>query len=496
MMKNSLAKWRNLVKNKAFSHYFLPLITIFILLSVGFFISGSLFDGLGNNRKQTILRVGVSPDYPPFEFVKDGEIVGFEVDLIKEVAKRLGMDLELHPMDFDNIIASLNSGAVDVGVSGFTQTPERMEAVDFSKIYYENQLAIISKKSFPLSADHLVGAIGAQMGSTMETYLHDQINSGRIHGIWTLSLPNNNQLIRALEIGHINGVIMEEVQAIEFLKRNKALTYKSIDNSGQGISMIFSKGSYLVQGVDQILRDMENDGAIEMLKKKWIDSSISETPLTPSLWEMFLLIVPGVQYSIIITIVAALFGSLLGMILVEMRYSSIKCLQYPVKLYVSLFRGTPILIQLFIVYYGIPGTIGWAMSPFLAIFITFSLNSAAYVTEIIRSGIKSVSRGQMEAAQALGLSYKTSMRRVIMPQAIRSSLPALVNEVISLLKETSIISIMGIPDLLFRARGISAQYYTLFAPYLMVALCYYILVVVLSIFAEKLEKKLGSHGKL
>jgi len=149
------------------------------------------------------------------------------------------------------------------------------------------------------------------------------------------------------------------------------------------------------------------------------------------------------------------------------------------------------LIQLTIVYFGLPGLLGIKLSVFTAGVLAFSFNSGAYVSEIIRSGINSVDKGQVEAAKALGITPILRMKDIIIPQAFLSILPALVNELINLVKESALISVIGEMDLMRRAQVVSAETYTFFTPMLTAAAAYYILVLVISSFAMLLEKRLS-----
>ncbi len=160
------------------------------------------------------------------------------------------------------------------------------------------------------------------------------------------------------------------------------------------------------------------------------------------------------------------------------------------QIYTSIFRGTPLIVQLSLIFFGLPVITGYNMSPFVAGVITFSLNSAAYTSEIIRSGLQSIDQGQWEAGVVLGLSRMQILRHIILPQAFRLSLPSLVNEWIDLLKESALVSIIGEADLFRRAQIIAAEKYLYFEPYLTVAVCYYIMVLILTLLASRLEKRL------
>jgi arginine/lysine/histidine transport system permease protein len=201
-------------------------------------------------------------------------------------------------------------------------------------------------------------------------------------------------------------------------------------------------------------------------------------------------ILEGVLVTLKYTALSLCLGLVWGTVLSLMKISRIKGLKFFSAVYTSIFRGTPLILQLSLVYFASPQLIGYALTPFEAGIITFSLNSGAYVSEIIRAGIQSVDKGQFESAGSLGIPYRLMMKDIILPQAIKNILPALVNEGINLLKETALVSIIGEADLMRRANIVSAEKYIFFEPLLIAGLCYYIMVMILSWFVHSLEKKM------
>lgn len=205
----------------------------------------------------------------------------------------------------------------------------------------------------------------------------------------------------------------------------------------------------------------------------------------------FYFILQGVIVTLEYSVMGVFLGLILGALLAICKIVDIKPLKFFAYGYTSIFRGTPLLIQLTIIYFGLPGLLGLKLSVFQAGVMAFSLNSGAYVSEVIRAGIVSVDNGQIEAAKALGITPVLRMKDIILPQAFRNILPALVNELINLVKESALISIIGGMDLMRRAQVVSAETYTFFTPMLTAATAYYILVLVISSFAMILEKRLS-----
>ena len=202
-------------------------------------------------------------------------------------------------------------------------------------------------------------------------------------------------------------------------------------------------------------------------------------------------ILKGVTVTLKYSVISVCFGLIIGTILAFLKVVDLKILRLAAHAYTSIFRGTPLLIQLTIIYFGLPGLIGLKLTVFSAGVIAFSLNSGAYVSEIIRAGIESVDKGQVEAAKALGVSPILRMKDIILPQAFRRILPSLVNELINLVKESCLISVIGEMDLMRRAQVVSAETYTFFTPMLTAAAAYYMMVLIISSFALLLEKRIA-----
>lgn len=203
-----------------------------------------------------------------------------------------------------------------------------------------------------------------------------------------------------------------------------------------------------------------------------------------------LFISEGVVATLEYSVLSVIFGLIIGVILALCKTSKRNALMIFADIYTSIFRGTPLLIQLMIIYYGLP-SIGLKLTVFSAGIIAFSMNSGAYLSEIIRSGINSVDIGQFEAAKTLGVSPFFSMRDIILPQAIRKILPSLINEVVNLIKESAIISVLGEMDLMRRAQMVASESFMFFTPFLTAAACYYILVLFFTYCAKLLEKRLA-----
>lgn len=201
-------------------------------------------------------------------------------------------------------------------------------------------------------------------------------------------------------------------------------------------------------------------------------------------------ILGGVLVTLKFTALSAVLGFIWGTVLSLCKISSFKPLYWFGMIYTSLFRGTPLLVTLSLIYFATPQLTGYNISGFQAGVITFTLNSGAYVSEVIRAGIQAIDKGQAEAAMSLGVRYRPMMLDIILPQAVKNILPALVNESIALLKDSTLVSTIGAQDLLRRAQIVGAEKYVYFEPLLIVAVIYYAMVMILTLGAAVLERRL------
>ena len=193
------------------------------------------------------------------------------------------------------------------------------------------------------------------------------------------------------------------------------------------------------------------------------------------IWNSLPLLLAGAGVTIEITAIAVGLGFIFGLITSVCRLSGVKTLQVIAVCYVNIIRGTPMLVQIFLIYFALPMVIGERINPFVAAVAACSINSGAYVSEIFRAGIQSVDKGQMEAGRSLGLSWMQTMRYVIMPQAFKHVIPPLGNEFISMTKETSLVSVIGFEELTRRGQLIIAKTYGSFEIWLTVAAIYLVM---------------------
>lgn len=201
----------------------------------------------------------------------------------------------------------------------------------------------------------------------------------------------------------------------------------------------------------------------------------------------------GTGITIILTVIGVFFGTLLGTLLALMKQAKNRVIKAIAVVYIQYFRGTPLLVQVFMIYFGTQ-LLHLNVSAFMSAALALALNSGAYVSEVIRSGIESVALGQTEAARSLGLSNRQTMRLVVLPQAIKTILPALGNEFISLLKESAVVSVIGVGELMFQTSVVQGSSFKPFLPLVIASLIYFTLTLVLSSLLKIFDRRFKTQS--
>ena len=211
-------------------------------------------------------------------------------------------------------------------------------------------------------------------------------------------------------------------------------------------------------------------------------------------------VLEGLQNTLLIAVTGLIIGVLIGTLIATARvlpkYKTLpKVLNAICAFYVGLFRGTPMVVQLLVFYYVLLPILGWKITGVQVAMLVFGLNSGAYISEIMRGGIQSVDPGQMEAGRAVGLSFGTSMIKIVIPQAVKNILPTMGNEFIALIKETSVVSFVGAADLYVAFNYIGSNSYEFMVPYLVMALIYIVLVLFISLLIKLMERSLKKSDR-
>ncbi|MBN8828118.1 MAG: ABC transporter permease subunit [Sphingobacteriia bacterium] len=441
-----------------------------------------------NNK---ILKVGISADYPPFDMMIEGEVTGIDADVAKLIANELGYKLKIIEMDFASLIPAINSGIIDFAISNISKTDERAKIVDFTIPYYEAKSAFIYNKNLKISnlTDAKKLIIGVQTGTVFESSLLTK-------GFTKIkSLSRIPMLLEELKSNRINILFLDRVQAESILKNNPQFTLYEVTEiiSGQAV-IALPKNSSLTKDFNQVIDKYQKNGELNKITQKWFKFNFEDSKLFLGIFNVkhIEFIAKGIPLTIAYAILSTLIGLIIGLVITALANLNKIC-NFFIKSYVSILRGTPLILQLSLIYFALQKILGIQISIFTAGVIAFSINSSAYISEHLRAGINAIDKGQLEACKALGMTKFMSLRLVIIPQAFVNIIPSLINEMINMIKESSIISVLGALDIMRRAQLISSETYDYLTPLIIAGCYYYILVTTLNFILSIAEKKLKNR---
>ncbi|HDA3683869.1 TPA: ABC transporter permease subunit [Staphylococcus aureus] len=441
------------------------------------------------------LRVGLSADYAPMEFehTVNGktEYAGVDIDLAKKIAKDNNLKLKIVNMSFDSLLGALKTGKIDIIISGMTSTPERKKQVDFSDSYMMTKNIMLVKKDkvneYKDIKDFNNKKVGAQKGTEQEKIAQTEIENASI-----TSLSRLPDVILALKSGKVEGAVVEKPVAEAYLKQNPKLGISNVkfnEEEKDTVIAVPKDSPKLLSQINKTIKEVKDKGLIDKYTTNAANAMNDDSGFISKYGSFFL---KGIKITILISLIGVALGSILGAFVALMKLSKIKIISWIASIYIEILRGTPMLVQVFIVFFGITAALGLDISALVCGTIALVINSSAYIAEIIRAGINAVDKGQMEAARSLGLNYRQTMKSVIMPQAIKNILPALGNEFITLIKESSIVSTIGVGEIMFNAQVVQGISFDPFTPLLVAAALYFVLTFVLTRIMNMIEGRLNA----
>ncbi|HEK6971154.1 TPA: ABC transporter permease subunit [Staphylococcus aureus] len=441
------------------------------------------------------LRVGLSADYAPMEFehTVNGktEYAGVDIDLAKKIAKDNNLKLKIVNMSFDSLLGALKTGKIDIIISGMTSTPERKKQVDFSDSYMMTKNIMLVKKDkvneYKDIKDFNNKKVGAQKGTEQEKIAQTEIENASI-----TSLSRLPDVILALKSGKVEGAVVEKPVAEAYLKQNPKLGISNVkfnEEEKDTVIAVPKDSPKLLSQINKTIKEVKDKGLIDKYMTNAANAMNDDSGFISKYGSFFL---KGIKITILISLIGVALGSILGAFVALMKLSKIKIISWIASIYIEILRGTPMLVQVFIVFFGITAALGLDISALVCGTIALVINSSAYIAEIIRAGINAVDKGQMEAARSLGLNYRQTMKSVIMPQAIKNILPALGNGFVTLIKESSIVSTIGVGEIMFNAQVVQGISFDPFTPLLVAAALYFVLTFVLTRIMNMIEGRLNA----
>ncbi|MEZ7571077.1 ABC transporter substrate-binding protein/permease [Streptococcus anginosus] len=468
------------------------------------------------NRAQAdeYLRIGMEAAYAPFNWTQDDDkngavkiegtnqyANGYDVQIAKQVAKALGKKPLVVKTSWNGLIPALTSGKLDMIIAGMSPTAERKKEIAFSNSYYTSEpVVLVNKDGAYANAKTLTDFKGAKITSQQGVYLYNLIS--QLTGAkQETAMGDFAQMRQALESGVIDGYISERPEALTAESANskfKMIQFKKgfeVNEEDATIAIGMRKNDNRLEQVNAAIAKISAKDQValmdKMIQNQPVETDTSKdkttffgqvTKILKDNWPQFL---RGAGLTLIISITGTIAGLIIGLLIGVYRTAptaknkALALLQtlfgWFLNVYIEIFRGTPMIVQSMVIYYGTAQAFGVSIDRTIAAIFIVSINTGAYMSEIVRGGIFAVDKGQFEAATALGMTHNQTMRKVVLPQVVRNILPATGNEFVINIKDTSVLNVISVVELYFSGNTIATQTYQYFQTFTIIAVIYFVL---------------------
>lgn len=446
--------------------------------------------------------------FAPFVFQdSNNKYTGIDMDLIKAIAKDQGFTIEITNPGFDAALNAVQSGQADGMIAGMSVTDARKETFDFSEPYYTaNAILAVKESSTIASYKDLKGkTIGVKNGTASQTFLTKN-QSKYDYKIKTFS--DASSMYDSLNSGSVDAVMDDEPVVKYSISQGQKLKTPIKGTPIGDTAFAVKKGSNpeLIQMFNNGLANIKKNGQYQKILDKYLkksnsntsssDNTVDETTIWGLLQNNYKQLLSGLGITLALALLSFAIAMVIGIIFGMFSVSPVKALRIISEVFVDVIRGIPLMILAAFIFWGIPNLIESMtghqnpINDFVAGTIALSLNAGAYIAEIVRGGIQAVPAGQMEASRSLGISYSKTMRKIILPQATKIMLPNFVNQFVIALKDTTIVSAIGLVELFQTGKIIIARNYQSFKMYAILAVFYLIIITLLTRLAKRLEKRI------
>ena len=443
--------------------------------------------------------------FAPFVFQNSSnQYTGIDMDLIKAIAEDQGFEIEITNPGFDAAINAVQSGQADGMIAGMSVTDARKETFDFSDSYYTANTILGVKESSTISSyEDLKGkTVGVKNGTASQTFLTENQSK---YGYKIKTFADGSSMYDSLNTGSIDAVMDDEPVLKYSISQGQKLK-TPIEGTPIGeTAFAVKKGSNpeLIEMFNNGLANLKASGEFQKILDKYLatdstseSSTVDETTIWGLLKNNYKQLLSGLGITLSLALISFAIAIVIGIIFGMFSVSPYKSLRLISEIFVDVIRGIPLMILAAFIFWGVPNfieSLTGQQSPindFVAGTIALSLNSAAYIAEIVRGGIKAVPIGQMEASRSLGISYSKTMRKIVLPQATKLMLPNFVNQFVIALKDTTIVSAIGLVELFQTGKIIIARNYQSFKMYAILAVFYLVIITLLTRLAKRLEKRI------
>lgn len=446
--------------------------------------------------------------FAPFEYQgKDGNYTGIDIELIKAIAEQQGFTVTIQNPGFDAALNAVQAGQADAVIAGMTITDARKKIFNFSDAYYTSNILLAVKKGSAIKAyEDLKGkTVGAKNGTSSYAYLEE---NAKKYGYTLKAFDEASSMYDSLNSGSIGALMDDEAVLLYAIQQGRDFEtpIKGISTGTIGFAVKKGSNPELVEMFNNGLAALVKSGKYNEILNKYFNASennsssakssstVDESTIFGLLKNNYGQLLSGLSITVGLALLSFAIAIVIGIIFGMFAVSPFKSLRVIASVFVDVVRGIPLMIVAAFIFWGIPNLIESMtgnqspINDFVAGTIALSLNSGAYIAEIVRGGIQAVPAGQMEASRSLGISYNTTMRKIILPQAAKLMLPNFINQFVITLKDTTIISAIGLVELFQAGKIIIARNYQSFRMYAILAIIYLVVITLLTRLARKLEK--------
>ena len=494
-----------------------------------------LFIGVTNAQADNYLRVGMEAAYAPFNWTQDNSsngavpiegtkqyANGYDVQTAKKIAKTLGKKPLIVKTKWEGLVPALTSGKIDLIIAGMSPTKERKTEIAFSNSYYTSEpVLVVRKDSKYAKAKNLNDFSGAKVTSQQGVYLYNLINQIPKVSRQT-AMGDFSQMRQALASNVIDAYVSERPEALSSTKANSNFKMVSLKNgfkvskSDVTIAVGMRKGDPRIEQVNAALDQFPLKEQISLMDKiipmqpsqnnseqKESKSNFFDqvSKIVKNNWKALL---RGTGVTLLISIIGTIAGLIIGLLIGVYRTAPKasnlilawlqKIFGWLLTVYIEVFRGTPMIVQAMVIYYGTAQAFGISLDRTLAAIFIVSINTGAYMSEIVRGGIFAVDKGQFEAATALGFTHRQTMRKIVLPQVVRNILPATGNEFVINIKDTSVLNVISVVELYFSGNTVATQTYQYFQTFFIIAVIYFILTFTVTRILRLVERKMDQDN--
>lgn len=501
--------------------------TVFSILPVQFVNSSNEGQSVQSDEqgKRKTLRVGMEAAYAPFNWTQGDDANGavpiegsesfangYDVQIAKIIAEKLNMDLIIVKTEWDGLSPAVQSGKIDAIIAGMSPTAERKKQIDFTDNYYHSNLVLVTRKDNKYAKARFLGDFeGANVVAQLNTF-HDKVID-QIPGVHHGEPMTDFSAMRvAIQSGKADAYVAERPEGISAEMASKDLKMVELEDGFKtkpedtSSAIGLKKGSELLGPINKALSEISVEQQIEIMDN--IIAIQMGKVKENTIWDIAVnnkdLFISGTINTIIISLIGTIIGLAIGMIVGIIRTIPklknvisnfiVGMLKVIANIYVQVIRGTPMMVQSMIFYYGLQQFFDIDVSPMLSAFIIVSINTGAYMAEVVRAGINSIDKGQVEAAKSIGMSHIQTMSNVILPQVFKNIIPNVGNEFIVNIKDTSVLNVISVQELFFSSKSVAGSNFKFFETYIITSVIYLALTLSITGLLYMLEKKLRGSG--